>query len=56
MSKITWKSALSCKITEAVVQRCSVKKAFQTVQNPQENTCTRVYFSINMHVVGLQPY
>ena len=32
-------------ITEAVVQRCSVKKVFFKIsQNSQENTCTRVSF------------
>ena len=30
--------------TEAVVQRCSIKKAFlENSQNSQENTCARVY-------------
>ena len=33
--------------TEAVVQRCSVKKVFLKIsQNSQENTCARVYFLI----------
>ena len=32
---------------EAVVQRCSVKKAFLKIsQNSQENTCVRVSFLI----------
>ena len=34
-------------ITEAVVQRCSVKKVFlEILQNSQENTCARVSFLI----------
>ena len=36
-------------ITEAVVQRCSVKKMFLEVsQNSQENTCARVSFLIKL--------
>ena len=39
--------------TEAVTQRCSVKKFFlQISQNPQENTCTRVSFSIKLQASG----
>ena len=41
--------------TEAVTQRCSVKKLFSEVsQNSQENTCTRVSFSIKLQGLGLQ--
>ena len=40
---------------EAVTQRCSVKKLFSEVsQNSQENTCTRVTFSIKLQGLGLQ--
>ena len=36
-------------IAEAVVQRCSVKKAFLEIsQNSQENTCARVSFLIKL--------
>ena len=36
-------------ITEAVVQRYSVKKVFLEIsQNSQENTCARVSFSIKL--------
>ena len=32
-------------ITDAVVQRCSVKKLFEEIsQNPHENNCARVSF------------
>ena len=35
--------------TEAVAQRCSVKKMFLEIsQNSQENTCARVSFLINL--------
>ena len=35
--------------TEAVVQRCSVKKVFLGIsQKSQENTCARVSFSIKL--------
>ena len=35
--------------SEAVAQRCSVKKVFlQISQNSQENTCARVYFLIKL--------
>ena len=35
--------------TEAVVQRCSVKKVFlELTQNSQENTCVRVSFLIKL--------
>ena len=33
-------------LSEAVVQRCSVKKVFLEIsQNSQENTCARVFFN-----------
>ena len=36
-----------CILTEAVVQRCSVKKVFLEIsQNSQENTCARDSFLI----------
>ena len=39
--------------TEAVVQECSVKKVLLEIsQNSQENTCTRVSFSINLQTWG----
>ena len=35
--------------TEAVVQRCSVKKVFLAIsQNSQENNCARVFFLIKL--------
>ena len=35
--------------TEAVFQRCSVKKVFLEIsQNSQENTCTRVFFLMKL--------
>ena len=38
---------------EAVVQRCSVKKAFLEIsQNSQENTCARVSLLIKFHASG----
>ena len=31
--------------TEAVAQRCSVKKVFLEIsENPQEDTCARIFF------------
>ena len=43
--------------SEAVVQRCSVKKVFLEIsQNTQENTCTRVSFLIKLQASGLQLY
>ena len=39
--------------TEAVVQRCSVKKVFLKIsQNSQENTCARVYFLIKLQALA----
>ena len=36
-------------MTEAVAQRCSMKKAFlEILQNSQENTCATVYFLIKL--------
>ena len=41
--------------TEAVVQRCSVKKVFLEVsQNSQENICTRVSFLIKLQASDLR--
>ena len=41
--------------SEAVVQRCSVKKLFlETSQNSQENTCARSSFLISL-LAGLRP-
>ena len=43
--------------TEAVAQKCSVKKVFLKIwQNSQENTCAGVYFSITLQASGLQLY
>ena len=43
------------KRTEAVVQRCSVKKVFLEIsQNSQENTCTRVSFLVKLQDSGLR--
>ena len=40
--------------SEAVAQRCSVKKVFLEIsQNSQENTCARVYFLIKLQTWGL---
>ena len=44
--------------SEAVVQRCSVKKVFLEIsQNPQENTCVKASFLINLIKLqtGLRP-
>ena len=41
--------------TEAVVQRCSVKKVFLKIsQNPQENTCARVSFLIKLKASAIE--
>ena len=41
--------------SEAVAQRCSVKKMFlELLQNSQENTCARVSFLIKLQTSGLQ--
>ena len=43
--------------TEAVAQRCSVKKVFLKIsQNSQENTCARVYFLTKLQAWGLHLY
>ena len=43
--------------TEAVVERCSVKKMFLEIsQNSQENTCIRGSFFIKLQASGLQIY
>ena len=48
---------INLQYTEAVVQRCSVKKVFlELLQNSQENTCVRVSFLIKLKVLGLQLY
>ena len=40
-------------MTEAIVQRCSVKKVFLEIsQNSQENTCARVSFLIKLQPSG----
>ena len=45
------------KLSEAVVQKCSVKKVFLEIsQNSQENNCARVSFSIKLQALGLQLY
>ena len=42
--------------SEAVVQRCSVKKVFLEIsQNSRENTCARVSFLIKLQALGLRP-
>ena len=41
--------------TEAVAQRCSVKKVFlEILQNSQENTCARVSFLIKLQATLLK--
>ena len=43
--------------TEAVVQKCSVRKMFLEVsQNLQENTCAKVSFFIKLQAWDLQLY
>ena len=43
--------------TEAVAQRCSVKKVFLKIsQNSQENTCARVCFLTKLQAWGLHLY
>ena len=37
--------------SEAVVQRCSVKKVLEILQNSQENTCARVSFLIKLQAL-----
>ena len=49
---LIWSESL--RATEAVVQRCSVKKVFLEIsQNSQENTCTGVSFLIKLQALGL---
>ena len=46
-----------CLTSEAVMQRCSVKKVFLEIQqNSQGNTCARVSFFVNLHASTLQLY
>ena len=43
--------------SEAVIQRCSVKKVFLEIsQNSQENICAGVSFLIKLQASGLQLY
>ena len=43
--------------TEALVQRCSVKKMFLEIsQNSQENTCARISFLRKLQALELQLY
>ena len=40
-------------LTEAVVQRCSVKMVFLEIsQSSQENNCARVYFSVKKETLA----
>ena len=42
-----------CRYSEAVVQKCSVKKFFLEIsQNSQENTCARVSFLTKLKALG----
>ena len=44
-------------VTEAVSQRCSVKKVFLEIsQNSQENTCASVSFLIKLQASALKLY
>ena len=44
-----WSNVINLVATEAVAQRCSVKKMFLEIsQNSQENTCARVSFLIKL--------
>ena len=43
------------KLSEAAIQRCSVKKVFlETLQNSQENTCIRASFLIKLKALAQQ--
>ena len=43
--------------TEAVVQKCSVKKMFLEIsKNSLENACARISFLVKLQVGGLQLY
>ena len=45
------------KLSEAVFQRCSLKKMFlELLQNSQENTCVWVSFLVKLKALGLQVY
>ena len=45
------------KLSEAVAQRCYVKKVFlEIAQYSQENTCVRVSFLIKLKALALQLY
>ena len=45
--------SMQLEFPEAVVQRCSVKKAFLEIpQNSQKNTCATVSFLIKLHALG----
>ena len=45
------------RVTEAVVQRCSIKNVFLEISNnSHENTCARVSFLIKLQLSGLQLY
>ena len=49
--------SLWLKNSEAIVQRCSVKKVFLDIwQISQENTCARVYFLLKAQASALQLY
>ena len=49
LSKVILTSINLSLMLEAVTRRCSVKTLFlKTSQNSQENTCTRVFFLINL--------
>ena len=44
-----WSNVINLVATEAIAQRCSVKKMFLEIsQNSQENTCARVSFLIKL--------
>ena len=45
-AELKFRDWLQTSITEAVAQRCSVKKVFlEILQNSQENTCARASFN-----------
>ena len=43
-------------LSEAVVQKCSVKGFLKKFRNSQENTCAGVSFLIKLQTSGLQLY
>ena len=56
INKIILLQVSAC-LTEAVVQRCSVKEVFlEILQNSQENTSARISFLIKLETWGLQLY